>query len=590
MLIQTNKYYTSQRILVKYFILLILIPFLLFSIVQTILFANNIRKEAIRTNKELVDQINLNMEKQIDKIKNFIYVVSSSDEFTDILQKSNAQTYSSDMMESYQSLSDLISNNTVDSLMIKSVVIINNQNKVMAFGDTRYIDYETVKNSIWYQPTLDANGKFCYFSNYAESEDGATPLSYHLIATKRLYDANTFTDNGVIYIEVFNDFFRLPAFSEGDRSILYAADENGQPLLSLMQDNAEQINQPVLNFNQQLAADKSKSSYKVGNSRYVAVISERNSHGWTVVKGIPFRELMGNLISVGLLGSMVLFICFIMFIILFLVVYKRITHPMQHLIGLINEIKTDPEAEIDLGKYPCYEAIQLNSDIITLLKENEKINLALEQTNFSKSKIELEKLQAEINPHFIYNTLTTIKYMAVQNNQTEISEAITALVKTLRSIVNRDGQFITVQEEFQNLNSYILIQQILNRNKIEFQIELDPNLEQCYMPNFLLQPLVENAILHGLNPKGCAGTISVTAKKDNDRMIFEITDDGVGIDMQALKNLHTTHTNSAGLSNIALPGIIKKIELLYQGAGTFEIAPIPTGGTKITIILPVNFK
>lgn len=589
MLIKNKKYNTTQRILTTWFIVLIVVPYIVLNLLQTFLYMSSIRSEIIGANEEILEQTNLNVEKQVDKIKNFLYAVSGSEELKELMVKSTMQKYNYDFLETYQKMGTVISNNTLDDLKIKGIVLVNNYSKIITYGDPGYVDFEEVDNSEWYRAALNAGGKFCWFTNQIQNEDGTH--AFNLIAAKQILDITTLEKIGVIYVEVYGDFFDSLSSAEAENSILYVVDENKRPLLPLMENDTGQDSGLISRFNESFPYQQHQAGqvYRVEGNWYLTMVSGSNHHGWQVIEGIPIIRLIGKLLIACAAGAVVLLACFALFSVMFVILNRRISQPLQHLIGLVNEIKADPEAKVDLGKYPCYEVIQLNSDIVTLFQENEKINQELKENTFSKSKMELEKLQAEINPHFIYNTLTTIKYMAMQNHQTEISNMITALVKILRSTVNRDGQFVTVSEEFSNLRQYIYIQQVLNQNRIKFIIEQAPELDQCYMPNFLLQPLVENAILHGLNPKGCEGTVQVTAKQQDGSMVIEVVDDGVGMNREALQDLQLLHTNSSGLTNIALPGVMKRIELLYQGKGTFEIGAGATGGTKITIVLPIHF-
>ena len=527
MLIKNTKYETSRHILTTWFIVLIVVPYIMLNLLQTFLYISSLRNEIISANEEIVEQTNLNVEKQVDKIKNFLYSISSSGEFKELMAKSGMQRYNYDFFETYQRMREVIFNNTLNDLELKGMVMVSNYDKIITYGDAEYIDFEEVAVSEWYRAATEVEGKFCWFANPIDDAEGKR--TYNLIAAKQILDITTLEKIGVIYMEVYGDFFTDLSSETAENSVLYVVDENKHPLLSLMENQTTQDNGLILRFNESFPYQGHRAGqvYRVGGSWYFTVVSNSNHHGWRVIKGIPVIRLIGKLLVACAAGAVMLLACFVFFSVLFVILNRRITRPLQHLISLVNEIEADPEVQVDFGKYPCYEVIQLNSDIVTLFQKNEKIHQELQESTFSKSKMELEKLQAEINPHFIYNTLTTIKYMAIQNHQTEISRMITALVKILRSTVNRDGQFVTVGEELSNLREYIYIQQVLNQDKINFTIEQAPELEQCYMPNFLLQPLVENAILHGLNPKGCEGTVQITVKKQGETMEIEVMDNGV---------------------------------------------------------------
>lgn len=589
MIAKKNTYYSSRKILGTYFLTLVLIPYIFLSIVQITLYVNSISKETVKAGKEVVEQMNLVVEKQVSRVKNFVTMLAMSEEYQEIQQKKYLEEYGYQLYERYGDLKKLIQNNTREDFGIKNLVIVNKHNQVYTYGESGYIDYEDVERSFWYQDVVEANGKLCWF---AKSEDGESSYPTVLIAARKIYNLETLEENGIIYVEVWNDFFDLKLTDKKDESILYLIDEKKLPLFALNQ-KAENSGEVFLaNLTERIMETdyKENETCKLKHKTYIPVVSAESQDGWAVVKAIPLSQLTGTVIGGCVIIGIIVFCCFALFFVMLLVIYKRIAYPMQYLIGLVNEIKSDPEIHIDLGKYPCYEAMQLSSEIVNLSKENEDVQEELQEVSEEKNKVELEKLQAQINPHYIYNTLTAIKYKALQNQQKEISDMITALVKILRSTVNRDGSYIMVAQEVENVKQYIYIQRILNKNKINFVVDMKPETEKYYMPNFILQPLVENAIIHGLNPKGCEGDIKILIEEIDSNVKIEVTDNGVGVDMKKISEMNPTHTSGAGFSNIALPGVMRKINLLYGNKGIFRIEPISEGGTKVTIIFPIRFE
>lgn len=589
MVAKKNAYSTSRKILVLYFVVLLIIPYILLSVLQIVFYVNSIKTETLSASKETVEQINLTVSKQANKIQNFITTISTSGEYKRFLEESYSGLYGYDLRKAYKDLGNIISNNTNDDLQISSVVVVNNENRVYTFGDAEYLEFADVKNSHWYDETVEAKGKLCWFEGKGSEASGTLSS---LIAARKIYDITTFEEIGVIYIEVLNDFFDVRIPDEDDKSMMYIIDGNKTPLCSIVPADEEYdrtLHEQIIRTITDEGARENEIR-RIDGKYYFTVVSSPGYQGWFVAKVIPAGQLLGAIIKNCLVSGAILFCCFGLFFAMFLVVYNRIANPLQYLIGLVNEIKADPDTDIDLGKYPCYEAIKISSEIVNMTKEKDLINKELKEVSLVKTKAELDKLQAQINPHFIYNTLTAVKYMAIQNHQQEIGSMVTALVRILRSAVNRDGQFITVEEEVDNLQQYIYIQRVLYNNKIDFGVKIAPEVLRCYIPNFILQPLVENAVIHGLNPKGCEGRVDISIAQRAENMVIEITDDGVGVDLDKVNRANPVHNDGAGVSNIALPGVMKKIELLYDGRGIFEIGPVVSGGTKVTIVLPMKFK
>lgn len=577
MLAKNEKYYTSHKILTRYIVLLIIIPYIVLNVIQMVLYMQSMKKEIISANKELTEQINLNVEKQVDKIKSFVYMLSASSELKELLEASCMENNSYAIMETYNSFSDIISSSIMSDINIKSVVVTNGDSCIFTYGTSGYFDFEGVSKSKWYENAIDAGGGFCW-SAYQTNNEENTEMSV-LTVSKQLRNVKTLENIGVIYAEVYNPNGNLLSDSGREGNIMYVVDERNEPLFFL----SERESGKNRTYSQ---ADLNA----IRGNKYITIESGKNNHGWAVVNAIPVSHIIRNLIASGVIGLAVLLSCVILFIVVFNIIQNRVSRPLQYLLGLINEINADSELEIDLGKYPCYEAIMLKTELVTLFEENKLKSNELDKVSEVKSRIEMDKLQAEINPHFIYNTLTAIKYMALESNRNDISDMITALVKILRSSVNREGRMIPVSEEVDNLRQYIYIQKVLNRDKIKLSIDVENGIEQCYMPNFILQPLVENAIIHGLNPKGCEGSVRVNVHRDGEMLVMEVLDDGVGIDPVSTEMLNSSEINSSTVSSIALPGIKRKIKLIYGDSGKFKIEAVPNGGTKVTIAVPIRFK
>lgn len=159
-----------------------------------------------------------------------------------------------------------------------------------------------------------------------------------------------------------------------------------------------------------------------------------------------------------------------------------------------------------------------------------------------KKDLEYRMLQNQINPHFLYNTLNSIKWMATIQHATGIAEMTISLSRLLKSVSKRNERLVPLQEEFALLNDYFTIQQYRYGGTITLDviwIEDERLCQDCMIPRFTLQPLVENAIFHGIEPKGCAGSIELTIKTDKETgdVLILLTDDGVGMSDEQAKQI-----------------------------------------------------
>lgn len=217
--------------------------------------------------------------------------------------------------------------------------------------------------------------------------------------------------------------------------------------------------------------------------------------------------------------------------------------------------------------------------------------------------LELDAWQHQINPHFLYNTLETIRSQAIEDHSLQSAEMIELLGRILRYSLSRNSNICTVDQELACLNDYIKIQQYRFFNRFDLIISIDENdftLHRYPLPKLTLQPVVENAIYHGIDPKNSAGIIKVDFMRTDARIVITISDNGIGIAPERLKELNhmlssfmynqklkSIKTQSFGL---ALQNINARIKLLYGYEYGITVLSVLNGGTQVIISLPVEVK
>ena len=209
---------------------------------------------------------------------------------------------------------------------------------------------------------------------------------------------------------------------------------------------------------------------------------------------------------------------------------------------------------------------------------------------------EIKLLQSQINPHFLHNTLNSIKWMATLQGADGIREMVSSLGRLLRAVMGSVNQKITIAEELALLDDYIYIQKIRYRNKITYQRDLQttdqgPPLTDYLIPKFTLQPLVENAIFHGIEPKEGSGTIVVSVQKRENYLEVSVWDDGVGIRPEELATLlepSQPHVTNGVTEKIGLRNIHNQIQLIYGSEYGLQIESVEGSYTRVALKLPIE--
>ena len=234
--------------------------------------------------------------------------------------------------------------------------------------------------------------------------------------------------------------------------------------------------------------------------------------------------------------------------------------------------------EIGLAAEEFNRMLDRIEELIRQLIEEEK----------KKKDAELEALQYQITPHFMYNTLNSVKCYAMIHGQKEIAEVIDDFVELLQTCIRKKGTFLTVAEEIQILKNYIHLQEFRNGEAYQVEYKIEREAEQCQIPRLILQPLVENSLIHGLDLKNHRNQLTIEASTVGSRLYMKIKDNGRGMTAEQIAALlQKKGKKTKGLTAVGIPNIQERLELYYgkQAKLTLESS---TEGTTAVIYLPVN--
>ena len=264
---------------------------------------------------------------------------------------------------------------------------------------------------------------------------------------------------------------------------------------------------------------------------------------------------------------------------------KSITDPIVEMNARVEEIGGGDLSPHTPVKTDDESLALLSSGIEDMASRLDKQIELNRQEQIKLRDIELSLIQAPINPHFLYNTLDAIVWLIEIGKNDQAEQMVTSLSSYFRSFLSDGKDIVTVAEEKQHIQSYLEIQQVRYRDIMEFEIEIDPSIEDTKLPKMTLQPLVENAIYHGLKPKRGKGKIIVTGSRINDEIILKVTDTGLGMSSEELENLRTRVLNE-DTTSFGLTSSYKRLKILYGDACKFDIASVPQEGTSISITIP----
>ena len=267
--------------------------------------------------------------------------------------------------------------------------------------------------------------------------------------------------------------------------------------------------------------------------------------------------------------------------------------PIKKLQGLTTTItKNDLQALLSSENVDEITELGMSFNIMTSRIRDLLDSKVREQENLKKA--ELKALQAQINPHFLYNTLDTIVWMSEANQPQQVIEIVKALSSFFRIALSRGKDWISISQEMEHVRSYLLIQKIRYRDILDYEIEVDENILDGTILKLTLQPIVENALYHGIKNKRNGGAIRIQARKANDDLVLlEVQDDGVGFTPYKLTQIRAAFTSDSdeilqSESGFGLENVNKRIQLYYGGQYGLTIESQYQEGTRVTVAIPLR--
>ncbi|WP_257351046.1 cache domain-containing sensor histidine kinase [Pseudalkalibacillus decolorationis] len=334
-------------------------------------------------------------------------------------------------------------------------------------------------------------------------------------------------------------------------------------------------------------------TYQMDGEKSTVLSTTLSDVGWKLVGIIPFQEysaqnryfLWLTVIAVAIAGLLV------SGLVLFFV--RKVIGPLS---SLTTAIRTSHPGD-GIEQVVLHSQDEVGQLIVSYNNLNDRIRLLMERVKKNeaiKRKVDLQALQAQINPHFLYNTLASVHWMALSARETNISEMVSSLSGFLRFSLNKGNEYCTVEQELAHLSHYVSIQEIRYPGAFHLKVHIPGDVKQMYMLKLVLQPLIENSIVHGLFPKSVKnGVIKVNGEWDQTYLHMTVTDNGVGMTEEMVQQLHHQFAHDAsdeivvgksyGLRNVNL-----RLLLHYGPSARLSITSHLDHGTSVQFSIPLE--
>jgi two-component system sensor histidine kinase YesM len=374
--------------------------------------------------------------------------------------------------------------------------------------------------------------------------------------------------------------------SLGKKGYVYIIDESAGNMVYHPQQQLIYIGLKFENVEQALKYPYGSYSDNVNGEKRLITVRTVNNIGWKIIGVSYMNEIVTTQkeISVFIFWFLLVVLVFVLIISAFMA--SRITRP-------IHKLKTSMEL-VEQGDFNIHIHVKGTDEVEQLSKRFNimvaRIRHLMDQIigeQEAKRKYEFEVLQAQINPHFLYNTLNSVVRMVGIGKNEEVITTITSLSKLFRISLSRGKTIITVEEELEHIRNYLILQKMRYKNKFEYQIEVEEAVLSCMTIKLILQPIVENAIHHGIEFMADEGLIQISVSIVEEKIVFQVRDNGVGIPPQTLKHILTGPMKSEKGTGVGLKNVHERIKLYFGQEYGLDIESELEEGTSVHICIPL---
>lgn len=345
--------------------------------------------------------------------------------------------------------------------------------------------------------------------------------------------------------------------------------------------------------------DGNPRTIEIGQKKYIYVEQWLESNDWRVVSLIPYSAAIAKNNQVLFISFIVQALFFTLFFVVLIILISALTKPIRN---LSNFVTTIGEGQLNArnGIRGPNEVGRLARTIDQMLDRIESMFEQIESEQAKKRKAELEMLQSQINPHFMFNLLNSIRLNILEKGDKENAQLISSLSSLLRMTINRDNEFISLQEEVNTVNHYVKLMNFRHANQVVLENAFDNECGKLLVPRFMIQPLIENAIIHGFEQFDGKIVIEAnrTYKDETAFLKISVRDNGKGMSKEKLDKLKKVRLNIEeeqditevdkikGFSGIGVSNVVQRLQLIHGKLFHFDIQSEPDVGTEIIMEFP----
>ncbi len=585
-----GRFRNIQNAIMFSFSILVVLAVLIFLVIAMNFTKRTIYENSINSTSQIINQVNYDIDSYIDYMENISRVIANSSDVKDYLFNDGLpDNERAETKERIITQFNTIKESREDIYNVAAVG--SNGRAVVNHGEDMLNPNVDIREQKWYRACLESESGLAVSSSHVQN---TIMSSYKWVITlsRALQNSQSGEREGVFFIDL-----NYSAISDlcnnnsiGSKGYIFVLDEQGniiyhpkQQLIygGLLEEEIDDI----------LSAGEDHFQTKEGSDSKLYTMSKSDKTGWTVVGVAYLSDMMKNNQQAQLLYLIAATGILLAVIVLSNLLSGEITKPIRSL--------RDSMSLVEKGDFDQVSVeAATNNEIGTLTNSfnvmTERIRALMEQNVYEqkqKRKSELMALQAQINPHFLYNTLDSIIWMSEAGKNEEVVRMTAALARLFRQSISNEKEMVTVAEEIDYVRSYLTIQKMRYQDKLEYSIDVDESILYERIVKLVLQPLVENAIYHGLKYKDTKGNLDIRGYRKGNKICLTVADDGAGMDEETLAHIFDERKSSEKkqkTNGVGVPNIQKRLQLYYGMEYGLSYVSRKDVGTVATVTVPLD--
>ncbi|RKQ32496.1 sensor histidine kinase [Oceanobacillus halophilus] len=562
----------SQILIVFLFVMVIVL------FVVGYLTLNQVSSMLKKNAEEQTQQVAIEASGRVDSLYEQINIASkfviTNDEVQEVLDRSfRGQDVS---FSDRQQLQSIVNNIQVNSDGVFSMELYNKREERLLPLDNKLLSGRIGQE--WIERADEAKGSLVWIGSDPQDPN-------HSLVIRRINLMNHgFANAGYLVMSIYNSYFP------------FANQDNINQYSILLDNNKDQINS---NYDGSIEsiAEGDQTSIRINEEDYMVTKETSDVTGFMVLILTPVSALTegidgirNGIVLSGILGIIIYFICSWLLSTIITKPIINLTNTMQR----ANEglLATNPQM------LAVSEITELNSTYNRLAEETNHLIQMVYQKEINRSQSELKALQAQINPHFLYNTLDALRWSLEEKDEEELAETVIAMSDLFRYTITKDNEddWVTLKAGFKHIEDYLEVSKLRFGDRLKWNLSLPKELEHIMIPKLVIQPFVENAVVHGVGNKVDTCTVKVSIKQvDKEYIQVLVQDDGPGMDEANLQSINQSLksggvTSSAGGKGMAISNVYKRLQLYYKDRlrKELQIQSEVNKGTEISFEIPVT--